>query len=543
MKFLLQDMSIEKSIFDAVHFYNGKKFTTPIIDFNSILYPLKNYAIAHGDLPFIIEVMQGKEKRIVSYKTFYTTLLKVGHILKNTHKVKLHTKVSILPANTLDSIYIILGVILCGGIAVIINPNEPIERITQQIEKVDSSLTIIDFTNQSSNINWKTTTQDIVKESNNLIHSPNDIEFHFNSYQPALIIFTTGTTSASKAVVQMHYSIAVNCHALVSSHQLDSKQRLLCTLPIYHVNGLEFTIFSSMIAGSCVVLCDNFDPFIYLELIDKYKITIASLVPTMLDHLINENSQRFDLSSLRYFATAAAPLSRKTSNLIWEKFSKRIIQGYGLTETMNFSTLLPTTLNEDAYKYLMLDCDIPSAGQEVFGNEVAILKSNGAVVNEGEEGEICMRGHNIMAGYLHNSAANKECFKGGWFHSGDIGKFICLPFMKQRFLKITGRIKNIIKVNGHAVSLDEIDRLILNIEGVRDSITCAINDDIVGELPLSFVVRGNDSLTEIHIINVIAKSINYQSLPRTIIFVSNIPRMKNGKVNRSLVLKELLKNI
>ena len=90
----------------------------------------------------------------------------------------------------------------------------------------------------------------------------------------------------------MHYSVAVNCYALASHHQLDNKQRLLCTLPIYHVNGLEFTIFSSMIAGSSVVLCDGFDPFRYLSLIEKYKVNIASLVPTMLNSLIDEDEWR-----------------------------------------------------------------------------------------------------------------------------------------------------------------------------------------------------------------------------------------------------------
>lgn len=537
MKSLLRTVGIKREIFDRVHSYKGIGFAMPIIDFNCIFYSLKSHASIYGNLPFIIEIINGKEKQVVNYKNFYFTLLKVCHTLKNTYKIELHKKVAILPANTLESIYIILGVILSGGIAVIINPNEPKARIEQQVKKVSSDLTIIDISIRDSSLGYRITAQDIVEQSNNLVCSFHDIEFNFNSYQPALIIFTTGTTCASKPVVQMHYNLAVNCYALASHHQLDIKQRLLCTLPIYHVNGLEFTIFSSMIAGSCVILCDNFDPFIYLKLIDKYKITIASLVPSMLDFLIDESAAGCDLSSLRYFVTAAAPLSRKTSNLIWSKFSKRVIQGYGLTETTNFSTILPINIDEDTYKVLMLNCDIPSVGQEIFGNEVAILKKDGTFAGDGEEGEICMRGHNVMAGYLYNPLATRECFKNGWFHSGDIGKFVYLPLIKQKFLKITGRIKNIIKVNGHAVSLDEIDRLILNIEGVQDSVTCAVHSSIDDELPVSFVVKNNNLLSENYIIDILAKSINHEGLPRAIIFVPNIPRMKNGKVNRSYVLQ------
>ena len=154
-----------------------------------------------------------------------------------------------------------------------------------------------------------------------------------------------------------------------------------------------------------------------------------------------------------------------------------------------------------------------------------------------------MRGHNVMAGYLYNPGATMECFKGGWFHSGDIGKFISLSPIKEKFIKITGRIKNVIKVSGHAVSLDEIDRLILGMGEVQDCVTCAIDDPSTGELPLSFVVRKNDALSEVDIIDTLVKEMSYQNLPRTIIFVPSIPRMKNGKVNRSYVLKELFKNI
>lgn len=545
MEALLKDIGITAELFEQVHLYKGVNFINSITEFNSILNYLRIRVKEQGNQPFIIEIINGAEKQVVSYRDFYSTLLSVGYILKSVYNVDLQTRVAILPENTVASVYIILGIMLCGATAVIINPNEPIDRINQQIIKTDCLFTIVDTTNNNPSINYKATAQDIINQGNSIASSSNnmDMEFYFNSYQPALIIFTTGTTSTSKPVVQMHYNVAVNSYALVRHHQLDKNQRLLCTLPIYHVNGLEFTIFSSMIAGSTVVLCDGFDPFLYLGLIEKYKITIASLVPPLLNSIIDESNSNFDLLNLRYFVTAAAPLSVKTSKLIWEKFRKRIIQGYGLTETTNFSTLMPTNISDEVYQYLMLDCDIPSIGHEVFGNEVAIFRSDGTLAENGEEGEICMRGHNVMAGYLYNPEATEECFRNGWFHSGDIGKFVSLPSIKEKFIKITGRIKNVIKVSGHAVSLDEIDRLILAMEAVQDCVTCAIDDPSTGELPLSFVVRKNNSLSEVDIIDTLVKSINYQSLPRTIIFVPSIPRMKNGKVNRSYVLKELLKNI
>lgn len=546
MKSLLKDIGIGKNIFNDTHCYKGRNFESIITEFNSVLSYLKIQSLINGNAPFIIEVNQGKKKRAINYKDFYSMVLKRKCILRNNYDIQLSTKVAILPENTINSVCTILAVMLSGGIAVIINPNEPSDRINQQIKNVKCLLTIVDNTYYSyySDDNTITTQKLIEEEENYSGYLSDETHINLDCYTPAIIMYTTGTTSVSKPVVQMHYNISINCHSLVQHHNLSVSQTLLCILPIYHVNGLEFTIFASMVAGSCIILCDAFDPYISLKLIDKYKVTIASLVPTMLDAiLMEEKCNTVDLSSLKYFVTAASPLSSKTANLAWNKCHKKIIQGYGLTETTNFSTLLPINISENDYNSLMLNCDIPSIGQEILGNEIIILNDKNMILTDGEEGEICIRGHNVMAGYLYNSDATKACFKGGWFHSGDIGKFICLPDSNKKFLKITGRIKNIIKINGNNVSLEEIDRLISNIDGIQDCITCAINDHSMGELPISFVVKHNDLLTEKYIIEQIAKNINYQSLPKRIIFVSSIPRMKNGKVNRSTVLEIFQKSI
>lgn len=540
---LLKEVGITRELFDKVHLYKEQAFEKPIIEFSSILNYLEFQAKKQTSSIFIIEVKGGQEVQTITYKVFYENLLKVSYILKNVYDITFGKKVAILPENSLTSVYMILATMLCGAVGVIINPNEPMDRIRHQIKKTECLLTISDSFNYVDSLTNVVEGEDILKECRKLCPVPEDSIVHFKPNQPALMVFTTGSTSTSKPVVQMHYNIAINCWALANHHQLNSKQRLLCILPIYHVNGLEFTIFSSMVAGSSVVLCDSFNPEQYFDLIDKYKVTIASLVPPMFDLLLSSDSSAFDLSSLKYFVTAAAPLSSKTSNVVWDKLGKRIIQGYGLTETTNFSALMPIDLTDSDYKFLMLDCDIPSIGQEIFGNEVVILKEDGTFANNGEEGEICMRGHSVMAGYFQNTEDTLNSFKYGWFHSGDMGKIVSLSSRKEKFLKITGRLKNIIKISGHAVSLDEIDRLIIEMERVQDVVTCAVNDDSNGEFPLSFVVKKTNSLTEQDILKVLSKTINHQSLPRAIIFVPQIPRMKNGKINRSQILKDLLNKI
>jgi acyl-CoA synthetase (AMP-forming)/AMP-acid ligase II len=537
MYYLLKDLGIKKNLFESVHLYYDRKFTNIITPFISILDYLKYNAEQYPQELFIIEIVGELETQSVTYRDFYHTLLKVKQVLKNVYDVNSNSKVAVLPENNLASVYLILGVMLCNCTVVVINPNEPSNRISEQIKGVDCATVIINEDDTKSEIKYTATIQEIISKAmlqSNLSYE--DIPC-FYPYSPAIIIFTTGTTSSSKPVLQMHYNIVINSYALVKHHRLNTKQNLICTLPIYHVNALEFTIFSSIIAGSTVVLCDHFNPSIYFALLNKYAISIASLVPTNFDLLANIKHDE-KLPHLKYFVSAAAPLSSKTANVIMNNFNKKIIQGYGLTETTNFSALLPIDISLGDYKTLVLNSDIPSIGQEILGNQVAILREDGTEVAYGEEGEICMRGHNVMAGYLYNSAATQDCFRNGWFHSGDIGKYTQLSSYKQKFLKITGRLKNIIKISGHAVSLDEIDRLIIDIEGVDDAVTCPINNVDSEEFSISFVVNKNNLLTAKNIIDGLSQYLMFQYLPKKIVFVPHIQRMKNGKINRNNLIKE-----
>lgn len=533
----LNGVILEEDIFQKVHIYKGIAFNNTIIEYNNILDYFRLSAKKYPDSPFIIEVVDGNEKEIVSYRTAYSMVHKLAYYVKENYDIHLDSRVAILPSNSCESFYMILAILLCEAVVVIINPNEPLERIKSQIYTLECSNIFVDSSYFHLIDNNIIVIKEVIKALDNA--SPNkEVIPSIKNEQAAIIMYTTGTTSTSKPILQMHYNVAVNCYALMKNHNLVNKTRLICTLPIFYANGLEFTLFAVMMAGASVVLCNKFDPLSFLKVLQKYEVNIASLVPSMLNTLAEVKNPP-ELKSLNYFVTAAAPLSKLTSNLIWDKFNKRIVQGYGLTETTNFSTLLPNNLSEQDYITLMLESNIPSVGSELFGNEVVILDSMGNIIDDGSEGEICMRGHNIMAGYINNPEANKECFKGGWFHSGDLGKFIRVGnHQNRKFLCITGRIKNIIKTNGQALSLDEIDRIILNILGVKDCVTCGIYDNYAGEVPVCLIVKDSNFLTEEIILNYLSKNFSKEKLPRKILFTESIPRTKNGKLNRSSIANQ-----
>jgi acyl-CoA synthetase (AMP-forming)/AMP-acid ligase II len=174
-------------------------------------------------------------------------------------------------------------------------------------------------------------------------------------------------------------------------------------------------------------------------------------------------------------------------------------------------------------------------GAAVCGNAVAVLRADGTLAEPGEVGEVCMRGHNVMLGYDGNPEETTRCFSGGWFHSGDMGVWAEKSHHVPRLLTLVGRSKNIIKVGGEAVSLEELDRLILEIPGVLDAASVAIGDSTYGERPACIVHVSESAITPSVIRDALSKRLSQQKLPLRIEFVANVPRTANGKIIRSAI--------
>jgi acyl-CoA synthetase (AMP-forming)/AMP-acid ligase II len=243
-------------------------------------------------------------------------------------------------------------------------------------------------------------------------------------------------------------------------------------------------------------------------------------------------------SELRYFVSAAAPLARRTARAVHERLGIRVIQGYGLSETTNFSTTMPTNLAGEAYQRLMLDADIPSIGVALYGNEVEVHRPDGSTARPGEAGEICMRGLNVMRGYAGNDVATTEAFRGGWFHSGDLGSYVDDADTGGRFFMITGRAKNIAKVAGAAVSLDEMDRVLSGLSGVIDAACVAVPHPLLGEEVIAAIVC-RQPVEERDVRAYLRGTFAAAVLPRRIVRVERIARTPTGKLKRA-ELAELL---
>lgn len=270
-----------------------------------------------------------------------------------------------------------------------------------------------------------------------------------------VLIFTSGTTGYSKVVEQREAGVMVNVDALIERHGLSKPGVIGTPLPLFHVNAFEFSFLCSLFSGSHFVLFESFFPRTMLELTTQFRIEILSLIPDMIRLLCSASWP--SLPNLRYLVTAAAPLSPDVAKQTLDRLPVRVLQGYGLSEAVNFSALMPSDLSADEHRKWLTEFARPSIGTPLRGNDLFVLDSGGLPLGEGVTGEIAIRGLNVMKGYLGED--NSLVFRGEYLRTGDRG-FFHRGSRGESFFFINGRDKDVIKRVGTTISLVEIDDLL-----------------------------------------------------------------------------------
>lgn len=432
--------------------------------------------------------------------------------------------VALAPRNDERSVLTILALLRAGGLSLLLSPADPDDRQQQQIaaagcasrlslpgSPLPGGLDLPDPRLLTADCHWTPPFP--------------------AADTPAFLIGTSGSTAAAKVVLQVHANAAANAAALIAHHGLAPGLTLLGSLPIHHVNGLHFTLLATLAAGSHAVLVDGFDPFGYFGQLERYRPDLASVVPTVLESLLAFHRGRSLPDSLRYFVSAAAPLQASTAEQVLARLSRRVCQGYGLTETTNFACTVPPDLTDAGYRRRLIETEMPSVGVALAGNEVAILAPDGTILPPGESGEICMRGHNVMAGYWGNPSASEEAFAHGWFHSGDLGHTVVEPDCGRSFFVITGRSKNMAKIGGEAVSFEEVERCLRALPGVQDAAVGVIPDRFYGQKLLALVATDAEP-DEAGLRAALVLRLPAIAIPARFVRVEQIPRTPTGKLQR-----------
>ncbi|MEU5029314.1 class I adenylate-forming enzyme family protein [Streptomyces milbemycinicus] len=523
---------VDLTDFDRAHTYLGKPLAERLTPWPTVLSRLDHHARVRANAPFLTTPTAAGDTVTLSYGEADALSRRLAGWLRREPAVRPGRTVALAPVNDAASVLAVLAVARAGCPLLMLNPRDPAGRRREQAAAAGADLVLRPGAVPAEALPEAVPLPDPYSLDERAERAALPPGARCDPADDALFFATSGSTAAGKLVAQSHYAAAVNAEALRRHHGLRVGDRVLGCLPIQHVNGLHFTVLGILAAGAHVMLAPGFDPLRYPRLVERFRPRIASVVPSILEALAETWRRREPPTGFDYFVSAAAPLAARTARAVRERTGARVLQGYGLTETVNFSTTLPSDLSEDSYRRLLLDADIPSIGTALYGNEVAVLTPEGERAAPGEEGEICMRGHNVMTRYQGNEQATAEAFAGGWFHSQDLGTEIIDPDTGRPFVVVTGRIKNIAKVGGEAVSLDEVDRVLRAVPRLRDAASVALPHRFLGEEVVAAVVPvpGTDAVPQARA--ALSQAFRATCRPSRILVLDAIPRTATGKVLR-----------
>lgn len=356
-----------------------------------------------------------------------------------------------------------------------------------------------------------------------------------NSSAEALIVYTSGTTGAPKGVVLTQNNLLCDARALAEWNAVEADQRMMCVLPIHHVNGIVVTLVTPMYAGASTVLNPRFSPSNFWERIAKERVRIASVVPTLLAFLLENPAghEKHDVKCLSHIICGAGPLTVELARQFEDTFNARVLHGYGLSETTCYSSMLPLALTADEHRHWMRDFGFPSIGVAIPGCEMAIHDPEGNALPPSTRGEIVICGPTVMEGYFNRPESNAEAFAHGWFRSGDEG-FFEKDEQGREFFFITGRIKELIIRGGVNLSPFEIDEVLNGIEGVKCGLAVGFENRWYGEEVGAYVVLEEGvTLDADTIIAAAREHLPFHKSPKAVVFGTEIPVTSTGKYQRN----------
>lgn len=297
----------------------------------------------------------------------------------------------------------------------------------------------------------------------------------------AAILYTGGTTGIPKGVMLTHESINLSAHNVAFSEHSTESDRALCFLPLNHVFGQMHIMNATILSAGCLELLPSFNLEEVLDILKMGRVTKLFAVPTVYTRLLTMAGLREKLGKVRYCFSAAASLPAEVIHQWKEMTGIDISEGYGMTESASAVTY------NHYYRHIA-----GSVGETVPGVEVQIRDVQGAALGTGQEGEICIKGHNIMKGYLDNPSETESAFwPDGWYRSGDVG-----ILDKDGYLFIVDRIKDMIITGGENVYPREVEEVLYMRPEVREAAVIGIPDREwgSGSSPSSWRRRGIASM-------------------------------------------------
>ncbi|NMG08480.1 long-chain fatty acid--CoA ligase [Brasilonema sp. UFV-L1] len=353
--------------------------------------------------------------------------------------------------------------------------------------------------------------------------SPNALAIEMERDEPAAIVYTSGTTGFPKGATLSHGNVISNIYSKNRCCRMQPEDRFLLYLPLFHCFGQNAILNAGLNACATIILQRRFEPEQVLKTIATHGVTMFFGVPTVFIKLLNTNTSDYDLSSVRYYFSAAAPMPVEVIQRWQSKHGMIIYEGYGLTETSPFSSY-----NHD------LKYKLGSIGSPIENVEMKIVNLDGESVQPGEIGEIVVRGPNVMLGYWNRPNETAQVIKNGWFHTGDIGRMD-----EDGYFYIIDRLKDMINVSGFKVYPTEVENVIYQHPAVAECAVYGVPHPVKGEIvKANILLKPGEALAQEQIIAFCAQRIAAYKIPHSVEFIDSLPKNRTGKVLKKLLREE-----
>jgi long-chain acyl-CoA synthetase len=341
-------------------------------------------------------------------------------------------------------------------------------------------------------------------------------------HEPAFILYTSGTTGRAKGVLLTVHGmlwVVAACWAPISG--LSERDTVLSPLPLFHSYALNLSVLGILATGATEYIMERFSTNEAVRLLRTGEFTYMPGVPTMFHYLLQGTLGEAGLSfpNLRVCCSAGAIMPATLNQEFEKRFNVPLLDGYGITET---STMV--TMNWPTGGRVMGSCGFPVPGLAIR----IIDPASGEDVAMGQEGELIVRGPNVMPGYHNKPEETAKALRNGWYYTGDLARSD-----ENGFLTITGRLKELIIRGGQNIAPAEIEEVVNTFEAVLDSAVVGGPHEHLGEVPILFVVpRPGQTVEPEALIGHCRERLSAYKVPQTVLLIQEIPRTGSGKIIR-----------
>jgi acyl-CoA synthetase (AMP-forming)/AMP-acid ligase II len=483
-----------------------------------------------------------------TYQEFYDRVNRLSHYLR-VFGVKKDDKVAILHPNCHYFLEAYYGIAQIGAVSVPINYRLSSKEIAFILQDSESKVLIVDpmFQKQIDPIRkemggiqriiW--TGEGKVGEESRDLHYETTLSQTDSSILPetqiadsdtAQIYYTSGTTGRAKGVMLSHKNVTTHALGTIAELHLIDRDVWIHVAPLFHLADAWATWAITWIGGTHV-LVREFDPQAVLEAIEREKVTLTNLIPTMLNLMVNyPDVGKFNYGSLRVLLSGGAPIAPEVVRKIIETFKCDYIQTYGMTETSPYLTL---SILKDHLKRLRDEDQLrfkSKTGKEFIGVELKVVNDRGEEVkkDEKEVGEIIVKGDIVTKGYWKLPDETEKSIKNGWLYTGDMA-----VMDEEGYVTIVDRKKDMILTGGENVYSTEVENILYMHPAILECAVVGVPDQKWGEAVKGIVVlKPGQKATESEIIQFCKERMAHYKTPKSINFIDTLPRTGSGKIHK-----------